>query len=169
VAEAVLYTANAGGGQVLRTPLAGSGGHETLEVPGQLTALVVDQWNGTGSVLAVAVKDEVLRIVAWDFSSPAGKGDIRSTYDIKRFPPAADRVIDVVALARGRDLALLMPGENCWMVLSEGRVFRVRGAPGAAGSPRLVAGPQSLFLVEHVPERGFVCSRVGEPPPPAGI
>jgi hypothetical protein len=164
LSSAILYTADEAAAQVVRTDLA-TGHHEMLELPGQVMALVVDQWNGTGRVLAVAMREETLRVVAWEFGV-GGKADTVSMYNL---PQGADSLIDAVALASSRDLALLLPGEDYWIVLTEGRVFWVRGAQGAVGPPRLVAAPSGLFLVDHLPDRGFVCKRIGEEPPPLRI
>ncbi|HWC98332.1 MAG TPA: hypothetical protein VG456_16350 [Candidatus Sulfopaludibacter sp.] len=168
-AAAVLFTAAESGVHIVRTPLGDPERYAILELPGAITALVANQFNGVGQVLAATVRDDALRVVAWDAAATGGKGAVRSYYDLRVLPPAADQVMDAVALDGGRDLALLLPGEGNWIVLAESRVFRVPKVAGAEGGPRLAAGPKGLFLVEHVPALGFVHTRVGEAPPPVGI
>jgi hypothetical protein len=168
-AHAVLYTANAGDDHVVRTSFENPNIHQKLELQGRLIALVTDQWNGSGTLLAAVAHEEVLRILWWDFAGEAAEGTPGPAYDVKLLAAPPEEFVGLAALNGTRDLALLLRDKNDWSVLAEGHEYWIANVPGADGVPRLVSAPGGLFVVFHLREIGFVFRRVGEAPPPSGI
>jgi len=151
---------------IVQVDLSG-GPPRSMAARGEVLRLALDQWLGRANILALIRREGRMEVLRWNLARPREDGQVVSRYDLEGLGPdvPGGDPSDATPLCDSLDLALLFPGRNIWAVLSRGEKYLVAATEGS-NVARLVASPGGLFLVEFVPDSGFLATRIGEPRPP---
>ncbi|HEY3840183.1 MAG TPA: hypothetical protein VGL72_26605 [Bryobacteraceae bacterium] len=141
-----------------------TGSARMLAAPGEIYLLAADQWLDRGTVMAMSGGQEALQIVGWENTGHEADAKVLSGYSREFLRTVlTGGVTGSATLADPPDLAMLFPGREGWAALSRGRYL---STARNTVTPRLVATPDGLFLVEYYSDRGFRSTRVEGAPAP---
>ena len=163
-AGSLYYGATVGKGRVgrlIRMDIATRKAETVFETSGDLIALTLDQWLGSGFVYGLVREKGGLRVCRWEIGAAHPKtermGELASLADGERcvqFVALNESAVSSVAALyrKGEAYRIALPGQP------------PRTAPDAGTLPFLIAAPVGPFFVTHNVNSGFQATALQEPP-----